>query len=79
MITWKQIAESLTGDGHINWRDMLDERQQKEVEFSEIYARDYHHGTDGHNSKLIITKMAEILDGLQGHITLHDMEAGNDE
>lgn len=66
---WEQIKGTLM-DGHINWRDLLDERQRKEVEFSEVYARDYHHGTDGHNGKLIIAKMAEMLDAVQENITI---------
>lgn len=43
------------------WRKHFDERQQKEIDFAFVYVRDFHHGTDGHNAKLIIAKMAEIL------------------
>jgi hypothetical protein len=49
----------------MNWFKDFNERQQKEIEFSRIYAGQFRHGTDGHNAKLIITKMCNILDGIQ--------------
>ena len=48
-----------------NWTDYLDERQQKEVAFSRLYAKDFGHGTDGHNAKVIIAKLADLLDAAQ--------------
>jgi hypothetical protein len=45
-----------------NWRELLDDRQRAELSFSELYARDFHHGTDGHNAKMIIAKLSEMLD-----------------
>lgn len=47
------------------WRDLLDERQNAEITFSELYARDFHHGTDGHNAKMLIAKLAEMLNGIE--------------
>lgn len=44
------------------WQDLFDERQRKEIAFSRIYAREFAHGTDGHNGKIIIAKMADLLD-----------------
>jgi hypothetical protein len=44
------------------WQDLFDERQRKEIEFSRLYAGQFAHGTDGHNSKLIIAKLAGLLD-----------------
>lgn len=44
------------------WRDQLDERQRKEVEFASLYAKDFGHGTDGHNRLLLIAKLATLLD-----------------
>lgn len=44
------------------WNDLFDERQKKEIAFSRIYANDFNHGTDGHNAKVIIAKMADLLD-----------------
>lgn len=46
----------------MNWIDKFDERQQKEIESCQLYAKDFSHGTDGHNAKLIIAKMASLLD-----------------
>lgn len=44
-----------------DWQQTFDERQRKEIEFSKIYAEKFAHGTDGHNGKLIIAKMAQLL------------------
>jgi hypothetical protein len=43
------------------WKKLLDERQQKELEFAELYAADFHHGTDGHNRLLLLAKLSEML------------------
>lgn len=46
-----------------NWRTQFDERQQKQIKWSEQYATaEFSHGDMGHNDKLIIAKMAAILD-----------------
>ena len=44
------------------WETHFDERQRKEIAFCLIYADDFAHGTDGHNVKLIVAKMAKLLD-----------------
>lgn len=44
------------------WETHFDERQRKEIAFCLIYADDFAHGTDGHNIKLIVAKMAKLLD-----------------
>lgn len=49
-----------------NWLNNFDERQQREIEFSILYADKFSHGTDGHNAKLIIAQMAKRLDILSG-------------
>jgi hypothetical protein len=48
------------------WRELLDERQQKEVAFSELYATDYKHGTTSHNAYLLIARLALLLDVAAG-------------
>lgn len=40
------------------------ERQRKEIEFSLAYASDFNHGTDGHNGKVIIARLASLLTSL---------------
>lgn len=45
----------------MNWLKNFDERQQKEIEFSILYLNQFEHGTDGHNAKVIIAKMAAML------------------
>lgn len=49
-----------------NWIGQFDERQQKEIAFSVEYAAHFRHGTDGHNAKLIIAQMVQMLDGSHG-------------
>lgn len=50
----------------IEWEKQFDERQLKEIKFCRLYAKEFAHGTDGHNAKMIIAKMAELLDLLEG-------------
>ncbi len=45
----------------MSWLNNFDERQQKEIEFSILYLNQFEHGTDGHNAKVIIAKMADML------------------
>jgi hypothetical protein len=51
-----------------DWRGQLDQRQNKEVDFCQLYLRDFAHGTDGHNAKIIIAKLAQLLDEYQALI-----------
>ena len=44
------------------WMQGFDERQRKEIAFSVLYARQFGHGTDGHNAKLIIARLVELLE-----------------
>jgi len=59
----------------MKWHKLFDERQLKEIAFSRHYAKNYAHGTDGHNAKIIIAKLADLLDeweqsqGIPPHIT----------
>lgn len=50
------------------WLNNFDERQQKEIAFSKEYASSFAHGTDGHNAKMIIAKMAELLDKIAENV-----------
>ncbi len=46
-----------------DWRHtQLDERQRKEVQFAEVYAKDFNHGTVGHNTMLVVARLAALLD-----------------
>lgn len=46
------------------WAIGFTKRELKEIQFCRIYARDFAHGTNGHNERLIIAKMADLLDKL---------------
>jgi hypothetical protein len=52
----------MANDNPVSWFNLIDERQQKEVNFARVYAADFKHGTDGHNRLLLIDKMAAMLD-----------------
>jgi hypothetical protein len=46
-----------------SWREtLIDDRQRKEIAFSELYATEYNHGTTGHNQLLLIARLAELID-----------------
>lgn len=47
------------------WATRFDDRQMQEIKLSCLYARDFHHGTDGHSAKMIIAKFVEILERKQ--------------
>ena len=68
-VTWVYIKQTLQ-DEHIDWRRFFDERQLKEIDFSVVYANEFAHGTDGHNAKLIIARMAALLDTISQSITI---------
>lgn len=50
------------------WRKVLDERMEREVDFCEQYKRDYNHGAPGHTHMILIAILAEELDRLHGMI-----------
>ena len=58
----------------MTWTDQLDERQQKELALARTYARDFHHGTDGHSRLMLIARLAELLDAAQ-QATAEDLYA----
>jgi hypothetical protein len=46
------------------WRQLFDARQLKEIDFAQVYAKEFNHGTDGHNRLLLIDRMTKVLDTL---------------
>ncbi|MHC4413595.1 MAG: hypothetical protein ACYSW6_11625 [Planctomycetota bacterium] len=46
------------------WTKHFTDRQIKEINFAALYTDDFHHGTDGHNAKVIIAKMSKILNAI---------------
>jgi len=51
----------------MKWHELLEltDRQIEEIEFSKLYAEKFNHGTDGHNAKVIIAKLAGLLDAIE--------------
>jgi hypothetical protein len=52
----------------------FDERQQKEIQLARIYAERFAHGTDGHSAKMIIARLADILDKVDLAIAMLEFE-----
>jgi hypothetical protein len=68
-ITWQQVLDGLKNE-HIDWLAFFDERQRKEIAFDVVYAKNFAHGTDGHNARLIIARFSELMDLLHDHIRI---------
>ena len=52
----------------MSWQSDFDDRQKTEIEFSRVYESKFNHGTDGHNAKLIIARMALLLDEAESRV-----------
>lgn len=48
-----------------SWMSNFTDREIKEIEFAVLYKSRFAHGTDGHNAKIIIAKMAAMLDNIE--------------
>ena len=59
------------------WLDEFDGRQRDEIRFCLLYEREFHHGTDGHNAKVIISQMAKMLDAYEQQLCELKMGAKN--
>jgi hypothetical protein len=60
------------------WRALLTTREQDELRFSEIYVREFCHGSPGHLHFTIIAKLAYFLDKAakqQGHTIQREKSA----
>lgn len=53
-------------DPEQSWRSEFTERELKEIDFCILYQKNFAHGTVGHNEKLIIARMAWLLDRTKG-------------
>jgi hypothetical protein len=69
-ITWELVKAALSGGG--DWKDLMDARQVKEISYDHIYATNFSHGTDGHNARLIIARLSDIIDALSVHVRLDE-------
>lgn len=49
----------------LGWRRFFTAREEQEIAFNHQYARMFQHGTDGHMARMIIAKMADLLDGIE--------------
>lgn len=68
-IKWEDVKATVQ-DGHIQWKTLFDDRQLKEIDFNAVYAYSFAHGTEGHNARLIMAKMKDILDAIANGITI---------
>lgn len=49
----------------VMWPTILDDRQRKELALARLYAKDFAHGTTGHNQLMLINKLGEMLDRVE--------------
>ena len=63
------------------WKENFDERELKEIEFCHLYWKQFSHGTNAHNLRIIVAKMASILDNAESVIgpASVDMDIGTVE
>lgn len=52
------------------WMVEFSPREMQEIKFARFYAADFAHGTDGHNAKIIIAKLADLLDRLESQLDI---------
>lgn len=43
------------------WLSLLTERERKQVEFAQLYTKEFNHGTIGHNDLVLIAKLVDII------------------
>jgi hypothetical protein len=61
----QSLAEKFGINLEQHWSKNLDDRQNQEISFDVTYARIYGHGTDGHNARTLIAKLADICAAMQ--------------
>jgi hypothetical protein len=52
----------------MDWLSNFDERELKEIKFCLLYKHQFGHGTMGHNLRIIVAKMAHILENAESII-----------
>jgi len=63
----------------MTWTDLLGDRERQEIALARIYAKDFHHGTDGHSRLMLISYMAKLLDQMEGELAITPMVVEPDE
>lgn len=58
----KQLVAQLEARARPTWQSHFTDRELKEIAYCQLYQRDFAHGTDGHNIRLIVAKLASLLD-----------------
>ncbi len=51
-------------NGTFGWHNYFNDRQINEIEFNRVYDEKFGHGTSGHNERLLIARMATIIERL---------------
>ncbi len=57
--TYEAVTE---GTQDAAWQSHFTERELKEIAYCQLYQRDFAHGTDGHNIRLIVAKLVGLLE-----------------
>lgn len=65
-------------DPNNQWEAHVDEREFKEIELACTYARDFGHGTAGHNRLMLIAKLNDLLNTYEDmlHQLIYAIEEG---
>jgi hypothetical protein len=70
VIDWQAIQKTIS-DGHLHWRDLLNERQKATIDNCRGYAKGFHGPLVGANYEMVIAIMEQLLDSIQAGITFH--------
>jgi hypothetical protein len=60
----------------MDWKSNFDERELKEIEFCLLYKKQFGHGTAAHNLRIIVAKMASILNNAESVINKEPERTG---
>lgn len=61
-------AAPIRGINSLEWMFNFDARERSEIAFNRLYMGGFNHGTDGHNMRKIISRMADLLDDYDAQI-----------
>jgi len=63
----------------MTWTDLLGDRERQEIALAQTYAKDVHHGTDGHPRLMLISYLTALLDQMEGELAIAPMVVEPDE
>lgn len=61
-----ELQEEMPDPGR--WLMLFDARQQSEINFNVVYAREFRHGTNGHNERIVMARFYDLVNLLSGEV-----------